>query len=194
MSSFSPIKSEYISNNCEPDMDESPQYGIVEHRDIDDRMKAEFTIVAKNLGQKVQAKTSTGLDQSIRKVKCWRIPTHSYIGDVLNREIVNANNVFNYKISNIQDIQYLEYSVGDFYDWHSDICYGLSSTRKISISCPLNYDYRGGQLQIMSDGKIVTCNEDYMVTFTSFLPHRVKKITQGTRKCLVAWVTGESWR
>tara|TARA_R100001443_G_scaffold19422_2_gene30976 strand:- start:913 stop:1494 length:582 start_codon:yes stop_codon:yes gene_type:complete len=193
MSSFSPIKSKYISNNCEPDMDESPQYGIVEHRDIDDRMKAEFTIVAKEFGKEVRAKVHSG-NETIRKVKCWRIPTHSYIGDVLNREIVNANDVFNYKISNIQDIQYLEYSVGDFYNWHSDICYGLSSTRKISISCPLNYDYTGGQLEIMSDGEVVTCNEDYMVSFTSFLPHRVKKITKGTRKCLVAWVNGESWR
>ena len=194
MSSFSPIKSKFISANCKPDMDTSPQYGIVEHKDVDDRIKLEFMSVAKEYGEEVKAKTSTGLNESIRKVKSWRIPIHSYVGDVLNREIASANDVFNYKISNIQDIQYLEYNVGDYYDWHSDICYGLSSTRKISISCPLNFDYRGGQLQIMSDGQIVTCNENYMVSFTSFLPHRVKKITKGTRKCIVAWVTGESWR
>lgn len=106
------------------------------------------------------------------------------------------NEIYNYRISCIQDIQYLEYQVGDYYNWHTDISDGLSSLRKISISFVLNDDFEGGELEFFHGGEKIIINTkiNSLIAFTSFINHRVKKVTKGVRKALVVWVNGESWR
>jgi PKHD-type hydroxylase len=62
----------------------------------------------------------------------------------------------------------------------------------------LNEGFEGGNLQFFGDGgEIHTLNStpNKLVSFTSFLNHRVTPVTKGIRKCVVAWVFGnESWR
>ena len=69
--------------------------------------------------------------------------------------------------------------------------------RKISISWVLNQGFKGGDLQFFDDGgEIVTYNSvpNKLVSFTSFLNHRVTPVTSGIRKVLVCWIFGEQWR
>jgi len=143
----------------------------------------------------VQAKVNSG-KEGIREVDAWRIPIESGIGKVLNFIILDLNEIYNYRISCIQDIQYLEYQVGDYYNWHTDISDGLSSLRKISISFVLNDDFEGGELEFFHGGEKIIINTkiDSLIAFTSFINHRVRKVTKGIRKALVVWVNGESWR
>lgn len=137
-----------------------------------------------------------GSNQDIRKVSLWRVPLDSWIGGCLKEVVLDLNKTFNYKISSIQDIQYLEYGEGDFYKLHSDISLGISAMRKISISWVLNDDFEGGELKIMNGGEefIVENRPDRLIAFTSFFTHGVMPITKGKRKVLVCWVNGEQWR
>ena len=142
------------------------------------------------------ANVNSGKDENMRKVNLWRVPVDSWIGSCLKDIIIDLNKTFNYKISNIQDIQYLEYGEGDFYKMHSDISMGVSAMRKISISWVLNDDFEGGQLKIMNGGEefIVENRPDRLIAFTSFFTHGVMPITRGKRKVIVCWVNGEQWR
>ena len=68
----------------------------------------------------VEAKVNSG-KSGIRQVKAWRIPLNTDIAETLNYIILDLNEIYNYRLACIQDIQYLEYQAGDFYDWHTDI-------------------------------------------------------------------------
>jgi len=41
---------------------------------------------------------------------------------------------------------------------------------------------------------IINTKIDSLIAFTSFINHRVRKVTKGIRKALVVWVNAESWR
>ena len=194
MSSFSPMKSSYFIRNCQPDMDATPQYGVAK-RKIDDVTRKDFIDEIKEIREPINANVKSGQD-GIRKVSAWRIPTKSYIGDHINFAVCDLNEIFNYRVSAIQDIQYLRYNVGDFYDWHSDIDSGAGSMRKISISYVLNSEFTGGELEIQHDGEkvLLTDKSNTLIAFTSFLHHRVRPVKTGIRECIVAWINGESWR
>ena len=114
----------------------------------------------------------------------------------VHKYTVEINKIFNYRISAIQDIQYLEYSQGDYYKAHSDINNEIGSTRKISISWVIDDEYEGGDLKINYGGEEVVINKttEQLIAFTSFMTHEVTPIISGVRKVLVCWVSGESWR
>jgi PKHD-type hydroxylase len=82
------------------------------------------------------------------------------------------------------------------YDWHVDIGGHQTSTRKISVSIPLNdnSEYEGGELEIDAFGEIVTMHQGKgtITLFPSFMSHRVKPVTKGERWALVVWVHGTS--
>ena len=194
VSSYSPIPNRFFKENCQPDYDTNPIYGLV-HRAVDLQVHKDFLreIAVKKIP--VIVKVNSG-KEGIREVNAWRIPIESGIGNVLNYIILDLNEIYNYRISCIQDIQYLEYQVGDYYNWHTDISDGLSSLRKISISFVLNDDFEGGELEFFHGGEKIIINTkiDSLIAFTSFINHRVRKVTKGIRKALVVWVNGESWR
>ena len=143
----------------------------------------------------VEAKVNSG-KSGIRQVKAWRIPLNTDIAETLNYIILDLNEIYNYRLACIQDIQYLEYQAGDFYDWHTDIADGISSLRKISMSYVINDDFDGGELEFFHGGEkiIINATKDSLIAFTSFINHRVHKVTRGVRKALVVWVNGESRR
>ena len=191
------INQEFYKDNIIYNPDKDSEYGIVP-TPIDgkylDRVLKEIMLH----GVEVKAKTQENVGKDFRKVECWRLnQKESYTAEVLNNALVHINDVFNYKLSGLQDIQYLEYHEGCKYDWHTDVGSGINSMRKISISWTLNQGYIGGDLQFFGDGgEIITINPEptKLVAFTSFLHHRVTPVKSGIRKCIVAWVFGESWR
>jgi len=95
--------------------------------------------------------------------------------------------------------QYTEYPEGGFYDWHidSDInCAHEPPVRKISMTCLLSpeNEFEGGDLEVMSEGKVAKLRQGQIVFFASFVRHRVKPVIKGNRKSLVMWFGGTPLR
>ena len=91
--------------------------------------------------------------------------------------------------------QYTEYPEGGFYDWHVDNDTNMQHeppVRKISMTCLLSpeSEFEGGDLELMSEGKVAKIKHGHAVFFASFIRHRVKPVTKGVRKSLVMWFGG----
>jgi PKHD-type hydroxylase len=107
---------------------------------------------------------------------------------------------FNVDIAGIEpNIQLTRYDAADqgHYTWHTDFA-GLMPNRKISISVQLSgpSEYEGGDLQLLFSDSPFSLAKDRgaLLAFPSFMLHRVKPVTRGTRWSLVAWIVGERWR
>jgi len=195
--SISIFKNDFFQINGSPDMTQNPNYGVVKLPISRADLVSVRVELSSGVGVPQDAKVNFGIDNKLtRKVSMWRIPMNSKIADLFHVYAVELNKVFNYKISAIQDIQYLEYNVGDFYKTHTDINCEMGSTRKISISWILDDDFTGGELKIISGGEevVIQNNTEELVAFTSFMNHCVTPVTSGKRKVLVCWINGESWR
>ena len=95
--------------------------------------------------------------------------------------------------------QYTEYPEGGFYDWHVDNdvnCAHEPPVRKISMTCLLSpeSEFEGGDLELMSEGKIAKIKQGQIVFFASFIRHRVAPVTKGVRKSLVMWFGGTPFK
>ena len=122
---------------------------------------------------------------------------------------------WNFQWDASEDCQFTKYKLNQFYDWHCDShkkAYDNPDNlrihgkiRKLSVTCSLSdeKDYVGGELEFdfrNGEGKkkvsnIVTCKEilprGSIVVFPSFIWHRVKPVTKGTRYSLVIWNLGK---
>jgi len=94
-----------------------------------------------------------------------------------------------------ENMQFTEYKPpGGKYDFHIDkILYG--TVRKLSMVVQLTdpAQYTGGELQIWTGGRDELNMEKTrgsVFFFPSYVMHRVKPVTAGTRYSLVAWVGG----
>ena len=197
MGSISHLKTNFFKDNIKTDLTKDSEYGIVP-LEMDTNMTDIVLKEAMESGEEIVAKTSLPTDARI--VQAWRLnQKDSITAELISHAVIELNQIYNYEVSGIQDIQYLEYHADDNakYDWHIDASSGLASMRKISISWVLNKGFVGGDLQFFGDGgEIVTYNSvpDKLVSFTSFLNHRVTPVTAGIRKCLVCWIYGKQWR
>ena len=95
--------------------------------------------------------------------------------------------------------QYTEYPEGGFYDWHVDNDVNMEHeppVRKISMTCLLSpeSEFEGGDLELMSEGKIAKIKQGHAVFFASFIRHRVKPVTRGRRQSLVMWFGGRPFK
>ena len=95
--------------------------------------------------------------------------------------------------------QYTEYPEGGFYDWHVDNDVNMQHeppVRKISMTCLLSpeSEFEGGDLELMSEGKVAKIKQGHAVFFASFIRHRVKPVTRGRRQSLVMWFGGTPFK
>jgi len=95
--------------------------------------------------------------------------------------------------------QFTHYLEGGFYDWHMDNDVQgkhQQPVRKISMTLLLSdpATFEGGELEIMSKGKIAKLKQGQAIFFASWLQHRVKPVTQGERKSLVMWFGGPPFK
>ena len=94
----------------------------------------------------------------------------------------------------------LNQEVGGFYNWHMDNGVNFESgnepVRKISMSLLLNHEseFDGGDLELCEEGKVAPLKQGHAIFFASFLNHRVKPVTRGTRKSLVMWFGGTPFK
>jgi PKHD-type hydroxylase len=148
--------------------------------------------------------TSTKDNKNLRQVEEQIMPTSSN-GWPLTRilEFANqANNArFKFDLSGFLDIDapmIMRYKKGHYYDWHIDIGPESINHRKISCSVQLSdpNKYEGGDFEIWAGGDFqkVERKQGCAILFPSFLMHRVTPITKGTRKSLVLWMGGDSYK
>jgi len=122
---------------------------------------------------------------------------------------------WNFQWDRTESCQFTKYKLGQYYDWHCDSWdkpYDKPGTpdhgkiRKLSMTCQLtdSSEYTGGELEFdfrnyspnMRDESIhrIQCKEiltkGSIIVFPSFIWHRVKPVTSGTRYSLVAWNIG----
>jgi len=95
--------------------------------------------------------------------------------------------------------QYTEYPEGGFYDWHVDNDVNFKHeppVRKISMTLLLSpeNEFEGGDLELMSEGKVSKIKQGHAVFFASFIRHRVKPVIRGNRKSLVMWFGGTPFK
>jgi len=124
----------------------------------------------------------------------------------------NTQAGWNYEWNHSEPCQFTKYDKGQHYGWHSDSWfkpYDQSNTpshgkiRKLSVTLSLSdeKDYKGGELEfdlrnLDPDIKRNTmlCKEikpkGSLVVFPSFVWHRVKPVTKGSRYSLVIWSLG----
>ena len=115
-----------------------------------------------------------------------------------------------------ESCQFTKYKLNQFYDWHADAWEGayankdnpdtFGKIRKLSVTCSLSSpeDYEGGELEFdfrntdPDKQSIRKCAEikprGSIVVFPSFVWHRVKPVTKGTRYSLVIWNLGYPYK
>jgi len=111
--------------------------------------------------------------------------------------MINTNvNHFGFEGMQItEQAQYTEYPKGGFYEWHVDtdlVMAQMPPVRKISMTLLLSdpQDFEGGELELIDDKKRPNLKRGHAIFFASFIRHRVKPVTKGTRKSLVMWFGG----
>jgi PKHD-type hydroxylase len=127
----------------------------------------------------------------------------------------NVKAGWNFQWDFSENCQFTKYKLNQFYDWHCD-SWGKpydskdlnyhGKIRKLSVTCSLSdpKDYKGGELEFdfrnSDNGKksIKICKEimerGSIVVFPSFVWHRVKPVTKGTRYSLVIWNIGSPFK
>ena len=117
-------------------------------------------------------------------------------------KIMKTTNGNHFGFDNMQitePAQYTEYPEGGFYDWHIDNdvnCAHEPPVRKISMTCLLSpeSEFEGGDLELMSEGKVAKLKQGHAIFFASFIRHRVKPVIKGNRKSLVMWFGGTPFK
>ncbi len=175
---------DYIAQQCEHTLNiEDATLGEQAKRDVRTKVRSSQTgfIEAANLGH----------------TDLWNY-TSSRLWNFANE----ANRTsFGFDVSYLSYIQYTIYEPpGDHYDWHIDTFLDTPNAyhRKLSMTVQLSdgWEYEGGDFELRHDGleKHDTKSKGTILVFPSFLLHRVKPVTKGSRKTLVAWFEGKAFR
>ena len=127
----------------------------------------------------------------------------------------NRNSGWNFEWDFSEACQFTKYKLNQYYDWHCDSWlepYGKDKDinyqgkiRKLSVTCQLTDDseYEGGELEFQYRNKdnpneVILCDharkKGSIIVFPSFIWHRVKPVTKGTRYSLVLWFLGPPLR
>jgi|TARA_R110000824_G_scaffold209495_1_gene395284 PKHD-type hydroxylase len=126
---------------------------------------------------------------------------------------------WNYQWEKSESCQFTKYKQNQYYDWHCDswdkpydkpgkIDHG--KIRKLSVTCQLTdgSEYKGGELEfdfrnyappMRDESKHLKQAKEILpkgsiIVFPSFLWHRVKPVTKGTRYSLVLWNIGHPFK
>jgi PKHD-type hydroxylase len=132
--------------------------------------------------------------------------------------MANKNAGWNFDWDWTESCQFTKYKHNQYYDWHSDSWpkpydkEGPSNgkIRKLSMTCQLTdgSEYEGGELEFDFRNYDPHMREESqhlkkakeilpkgsIIVFPSFVWHRVKPVTSGTRYSLVAWHLGKPFK
>ena len=91
-------------------------------------------------------------------------------------------------------MQYADYTVGQFYDWHFDssLVSDEPENRKLSVVCMLSdsTEYDGGGFCIEGIQEPIKLEKGSIIVFPSIIRHKVNPVTRGIRRTAICWVMG----
>ena len=206
MTSITKYKYYYFKKVLSPDFCDK----VIEHGKT---LQSEFA----QTGTKKVLKQTKGQKNRTKKI---RNSTISWVRDVwITKEIdyyvreANKKADWNFNISSSESIQFTEYKVGQYYDWHTDSLNGPHYTgeytgtmRKLSATVSLSdpNDYDGGYLEFdfkdygdrpqFKNKCMEILPRGSIVVFPSYTWHRVSPLTRGTRHSLVQWNSGPPFK
>lgn len=136
--------------------------------------------------------------QLARKVEyAYITPSHApWLFDRVGR-LAARRNVWGLALTAIADPMRLQrYRRHDYSDVHSDYDYPTTDHSKLTVVIPLvsPSEWHGGELEIGNDFQTPRLRLGDAVIFPSFVPHRVTRVTGGTRLILSAWISGPQLR
>ena len=118
-------------------------------------------------------------------------------------QVANHNSNWNFQIDSCEAMQIGRYNKDGHYDFHIDgngftkfdngNQFTHGKTRKLSMSIILNDDFEGGEFEFFNKQK-VNSKRGTVIVFPSYMLHRVKPVTKGTRYSLVTWFCGEPFK
>jgi PKHD-type hydroxylase len=142
-----------------------------------------------------------------------RTGDNDWLFDKIINKIIPLNRQYQqFHLTHIDRLQYATYTKNQYLDYHTDDYFDFIQTkdkgrdlllRKLSISIGLNEEYEGGEFEIQNFKG--TPNEPYdikkfrlpkgsAIIFPSFQLHKIHRVTEGTRKAVVAWFFGPKWK
>lgn len=138
------------------------------------------------------------VDHNIRKCKSVVLPRNedtAWISERASRVIAAANTLLEFELSDKIPVEmmFVKYEVGDHFGAHMDNL-GKVSIRKVSSSFQLSdpATYSGGELTVLNCSNPVQSRDRGVGTvFPSFMLHKVRAVTQGTRYALIVWAFGD---
>jgi len=159
-------------------------------------------------GEVGQSDMSYLVDSKVRKSKIVLLDKqkHAQIFNLMFSYVLDCNRyAYGFDIDQIENCQFSVYDSDnkDFYDWHFDTQWGNSTLvdRKISLVVQLSdrTEYEGGVFEIehvtySPKDRIKMQNKGAIITFPSFLNHRVTPVTKGKRMSLIVWAEGKNFR
>ena len=132
------------------------------------------------------------VDFKSRKSSVAFIDDLGFLNKRLENILIDSVKINGFSVSGLQSFQFTEYSVGEFYGWHTDssVDNPKFSNRFYSTVIQLNDEYTEGELQLNIDGNEITLEPGLgtLYMFPSYTLHQVKPITSGVRYSLVNWV------
>ena len=166
------------------------------------KLETAYTLKPGNIGVELNT------DSKIRSTSVSFVGSQDFpeVWELGQKYVTHANcKVYNFDLTRLGDCQFAVYSSGtsDFYDWHVDsLGTGEVQDRKVTMVVQLSdpEDYEGGELEFKffnegaTEDKQLLKQRGTVITFPSFVPHRVTKVTKGIRKSLVFWMEGPAFR
>lgn len=137
-----------------------------------------------------------------------------WIYNIIKPYIQKANERagWNFQWDYTETLQFTKYKEGQFYEWHPDqhhYVYPQDDTnenmrgkyRKLSSTLILNdpSEFEGGELEFHFNRNNTCIAKELdvkgsLVVFPSFVYHRVREVTKGTRYSLVSWNLGDPFK
>ena len=154
-------------------------------------------------GNTEKASTFNNGGDDVRTSRVSWLTGNQFVLDELYHFVFTANShAFYTNIYKKADVQFTEYlaTEGGHYSWHHDIdwnrCDGMD--RKLSVTVQLSSpdEYEGGDFSFseVESPDERSSEKGTVLIFPSYLQHRVKPITKGVRRSLVAWFEGPAWQ
>lgn len=153
-------------------------------------------------------------DPSVRACKTTFLPSNDELVELFGNLIQDYNrnhSGWNFDLEFIESVQLSHYYDGNFYDWHTDASPepviehdGKPYNRKVSLTVWLNdpEEYEGGEFDLETGGpncdggrfETFKLPKGTIITFPSYMWHRVRPVTSGVRKSLVLWIKGPPFK
>ena len=118
--------------------------------------------------------------------------------------LANQNSNWDFQIDSCEAMQITRYKKNGHYDFHFDgngftrsqveNKFIKNKTRKLSMTIVLNDDYEGGEFEFLNDKNLIKQKTGTIIVFPSYIVHKVKPVTKGTRYSLVVWFCGEPFK